>query len=164
MKKTDFRIFASPQKVGNNFVAKISTGNNGWRQEFFFDSRTKTIRIASMTSYVLSNAERGGLASGKQVQFRKFKGQIDQSTRSNNNNILNKKGLCLTSLNNLVEEHNTLTWWDCSEANNAQLWQTKWIHPKDFATPLKDEESSKIARKPVKGSKKDDKAVKEFQD
>jgi len=59
--KTQFRVFASPQKNGDAFVAKISSENNGWRQEFFFDARTKSIRIASMPDYALSNADKGGL-------------------------------------------------------------------------------------------------------
>lgn len=50
-----FRIIVSSTKQGTGFVAKINSGQMGWRQEFMYDSRTKSIRVASLPTMALSN-------------------------------------------------------------------------------------------------------------
>lgn len=50
-----FKIYVSSKKQGTGFVAKISADTQGWRQEFVFDARTRSIRVASLPTLALSN-------------------------------------------------------------------------------------------------------------
>jgi len=57
----------------------MSLVSKGWRQHFVYDDRTKSIRVAKMKSYALSNEKAAG--PGKQgmlAVFRKWKATPDQ--------------------------------------------------------------------------------------
>lgn len=96
----NWHIYAAPSKLVGQMTAKITTGNQGWRQEFFYDPRTKSIRVVTMPRLALSNTPNFGLDTGKQIEFRLFKGEVDQVVRSSHRHVVNTKKDCLTASNN----------------------------------------------------------------
>lgn len=120
----------SSTKQGTGFVAKINTGEMGWRQEFTFDARTKSIRVASLPTLALSNAAEMGLKNGKTLVFRTFNGGKDQVVHSSKDRILNNDDNCLSAKEKKLIEGNTVAWWKCGTETKpvkAQVWKTQWI-------------------------------------
>ena len=125
-----WRIYISSKKQGTGFEAKISSESQGWRQEFTFDPRTRSIRVASLSTMALSNQVGMGLKEGKKIAFRTYNGAVDQFVKSGGDRILNKNDQCLTATRYKLEEGGTLSWWKCSPLNNpkkSQIWKTNWM-------------------------------------
>jgi len=130
MNPKGYRIYVSSKKQGNGFEARISKGSQGWRQEFVFDARTRSIRIASLPTLAMSNQVGLGMKTGKKIAFRTFNKAVDQFVKSGGDRILNKEDNCLTATKYNLVEGNTLSWWKCSPLNNpkkAQIWRTNWL-------------------------------------
>jgi len=102
------------QKGANSFVAKHSSAKTGWRSIFFFDRRTKTIRVWRRSNFVLGNQLGSGITKGRDASFRKFigKAQADQVI-SRNGRYIQAFKFCLTPHGWVPKSEGVLTWWDC---------------------------------------------------
>ena len=156
MNPKGFRIIVSSTKQGTGFVAKIQTGNMGWRQEFMYDSRTKSIRVASLPTMALSNQIGLGLKKGKTLAFRTYNGGKDQTVKSKKDRILNIDNNCLTSKEYKLTEGNTLAWWNCAPENSpkqSQIWRTVWIQEHKKGTIKWNKKLAPISRERFKSAK-----------
>jgi hypothetical protein len=65
-------VFMSKEKLGVDRVAKIKANPHPRNSVFFFDARTKTIRLASERNFALSNRSGKELKQGHQAVFRRI--------------------------------------------------------------------------------------------
>jgi len=150
------RIFVSSTKQSTGFVAKIQSGNMGWRQEFTYDGRTKSIRVASLPTLALSNQIGMGLKTGKTIAFRTFNTGKDQVIKSSKDRIMNSDIMCLTAKEYKLNEGNTLSWWKCAPKNKpkaAQVWKTQWLVEHKKGTIKWNKKLTPIARDRFKSRK-----------
>jgi len=150
------RIFVSSTKQANGFVAKIQSGNMGWRQEFIFDGRTKSIRVASLPTLALSNQIGLGMKTGKTIAFRTFNTGKDQVIKSSKDRIMNGDSNCLTAKEYKLNEGNSVSWWKCAPKNKpkaAQVWKTQWLVEHKKGTIKWNKKLTPIARDRFKSRK-----------
>jgi len=120
-------IYMSKQQDGKDFVIKVSKGMTDWRSLFILDPRTHSIRLHANRDLALSNQDSDAkgedrLKQGKNVAMRKWKNQLDQILRYEDNKVTNRAKKCLTLHNYVDKEQNLVTFWKCNK-HEAQKWK-----------------------------------------
>lgn len=137
-------MYMSDQVQGkDSFIAKLSAKKHDWRSIFFYDARSKTVRVWKRSTLVLGNQLGQGIVKGKNAAFRKFNGkaQADQAITFQGRFVKTAK-YCLTPHYYKADENRALTWWDCGK-NPAQQWAWAYFGPKGGQTTHKTTTSSR---------------------
>jgi len=134
------RVYMSKVNTSGGYLAKIGRENNGWRSEFIYDKRSKSVRLFKDRSIVLSNQQGKGSKRDYYAVFRKFKGTKDQQiTISNSNFVKNRAGHCLTPSFFKNEDKQPMVWHKCHHLNSQKF-------TKEFATRSHTTYKQKFAR------------------